>query len=121
MRHSPADYFRLASDGMTPHQAADALGVAPSTVISMKSRRGITFVKAKMGRPANRAHDGELPRQALLAAMGPHTWTAGELATDIGIEKKCARYHLGVLLAAGQVECETNTARSYLWRKVSVT
>lgn len=116
MRHTPADYFRLASDGMTARQAADALGVAPNTVISMKTRHGITFAKAKIGRPSNRTHDGGLPRQAMLKAMGSRAWTAPELATHIGIETKSARYHLSVLLAAGHVECATNTARAYLWR-----
>jgi len=121
VRHTPADYVRCAASGMTASQAAEALGVKANSVVSMKSRKGVTFAKAKMGRPANRAHDGGLPRHAIAKALGTKSWTAGEMARYTGIAEKSARYHLGVMLKAGLVTCDTNTAHGYLWRKASVT
>lgn len=117
MRHTPADYIRCAASGMTTTQAAASLGVKPNTARTMTARRNIAFAKAKMGRPANRAQDGGLPRHAIAKVLGTRTWTAGELAAYIGIAEKSARYHLSVMLKAGQVQCATNEGRSYLWRR----
>ncbi len=116
MKHTPNDYVRCASNGMTVAQAAASLGVAPTTVQKASTNHGIKFAKAKMGRPANRAQDGGLPRMAIARVLGNRTWTTGEIARYIGITDKSALYHLRIMVKMGLVEWVRKSGVNNEWR-----